>query len=75
MLLWLIPVFAGLTLCVGVMKGTQKLIALIAGLLPFAFLIVGLFHEGEGLLHVLEPGAYVGLTLGLLLSILSRWMK
>ena len=73
--LWSLPFFCVVTALATFAKEGQRIAGQFTGLIPFAFLIVGLFNESKDLLSLLEPGAYGGVFLGLVLIVLSSRLK
>jgi hypothetical protein len=74
-LLWAIPILSAVTVFAGLAKKGAKLMGYITGVMPFVVLGYSLYHEGSDLLRALAIGAYLGLTLGLVLIILPFRMK
>ena len=71
-LFWLLPVFAALTLCAGLVGKSQKIAGQLAGAAPFVILAYGLSQLGKELFNALAPGAWIGLVLGAVLFLLVR---
>lgn len=74
-LLWSIPIMSAITIAAGISKQSQKVVGELTGALPFCALGLGLYHNGQDLLKVLEIGAYASLASGLVLSVVARRLK
>ncbi|MEQ2006790.1 MAG: hypothetical protein ABMA26_08325 [Limisphaerales bacterium] len=70
--LWLMPIFCVITLYAGFVGKSQKIAGQLAGAAPFAILAYGLVNEGQKLIDVLAPGAWLGLVSGAALFLLVR---
>ena len=60
-LAWLIPVFSGITITIGLAGGSQREVGAITGFIPFVGLIYGLTKIGNNIFHVLSIGTYLTL--------------
>ena len=74
-LLWLIPIFSAITVFAGVTKRSQKIVAQIAGALPFCVGVYWFAKLGSDLFQMLSCGAVLSLAFGTALFILPRKSK
>jgi hypothetical protein len=74
-LLWLIPVFSAVTILAGIARRSQKVVAEIAGVLPFLAGAYWYYKLGHDLTHILSYGAFLSLAFGAALEVLSRKIK
>jgi len=72
---WLIPVFAFLSLLAAVMRQSATAAASFAGIVPFLLLLFYGTQLGKEFLETLQVGAYLSLALGALLLILPQLLK
>ena len=75
LLLWVIPAFSALTFFAGIAREGLKGAAQLTGLLPFLFLMVGIYTDGTDILKTLDYGGYTSLAAGLGLIILPSRLK
>jgi hypothetical protein len=72
---WIIPIFSGVAVVAGLTKRSQRTVAVIAGLCPFAILIYWLSKLGSELMESLSYGSYVALACGLCLIVTGSRLK
>jgi uncharacterized membrane protein len=75
LLLWLVPIFSGITLFAAITKRGLQVIGQITGALPFIVGICWLTQIGKDLLQIMTYGAYLSLFFGAALFILARKEK
>lgn len=72
---WTLPFFAVVAAIAGFTKSGTRTAAQISGLIPFAFLIYGLYDSGVDLLKLLDLGGFMAILAGVVLLVCSARIK